>query len=297
MRLSADELKERASKLHEILKHCGLCPRRCGVNRLEHEKGACNTTDHALVSTYGAHFGEERPLVGTGGSGTVFFSWCNLSCVYCQNYEISHLGHGNPVTPEMLAFMFLSLMEMGCHNINLVTPTHVIPFWVEALAIIKMETHFDIPVVYNCSGYEEIEVLKLLHGIVDIYMPDFKYWDNDIARRFSGIKNYREAACRALKEMHRQVGDLELDTRGVARRGILVRHLVLPSGVSGARDVFSFISKEISKDTYINIMDQYRPSGPKELPPPLNRRITKEEYDEAVEAARSYGLWRIDGLF
>ncbi len=297
MKITKEELSRRKEALYAILEECSLCPRHCGVNRLKGEVGACKTADKAVVSTYGAHFGEERPLVGTRGSGTVFFSWCNLRCIYCQNYEISHLGEGNPVTTDVLAFIFLSIKEGGCHNLNLVTPTHVIPFWVKALEIIEEETRFDIPIVYNCSGYEDVEVLRLLEGIVDIYMPDFKYWDEATARRLSGIKDYPEVAKRALKEMHRQVGDLVIDSDGVAKQGLLVRHLVLPGGLAGTKEVVRFIAEEISKDTYINIMDQYRPCGPHELPAPLNRRITQAEYQEAIDAARGVGLWRIDGMF
>ena len=296
MRISREELARRKDALYAIMEECTLCPRRCGAKRLIEEVGACKTGNRAVISTYGAHFGEEQPLVGQRGSGTVFFSWCNLKCIYCQNYEISHLGEGSPVTGDVLAFIFLSIKEGGCHNLNLVTPTHVIPFWVEALEIIERETRFDIPIVYNCSGYEDAEVLRLLEGIVDIYMPDFKYWDESTARRLSGIKGYPGVARMALKEMHRQVGDLVIDSNGIARKGLLVRHLVFPGGLAETKEVVRFIAEEISRDTYINIMDQYRPCGPTELPPPLNRRITHEEYEEAIDAARAVGLWRIDGM-
>lgn len=294
--LNSKELSRRADQLYSMLESCTLCPRNCRVNRLKGEIGFCQNGNQVLVATYGPHFGEERPLVGRGGSGTVFFSWCNLRCIYCQNYEISQLGDGNPVSPEILAFIFLSLKESGCHNINLVTPTHVIPFWVKALELIEEETTLGIPIVYNTGGYESVEVLELLEGIVDIYMPDFKYWDDDVGRKLSGCNNYSEVAQSALKEMHRQVGDLAIDENGLAQRGLLVRHLVLPGGLAGSEFIFDFISKEISKDTYINIMDQYRPCGPNSLPSPLNRRTRPNEYNQAIAAAKRAELWRIDGI-
>jgi len=296
MKLSRKELWARTDRLFSLLESCRLCPRHCGVNRLKGELGFCKTGDQAMISSYGQHFGEEAPLVGKRGSGTVFFSWCNLNCIYCQNYEISQLGEGHLVRPEMITFIFLALKDAGCHNINLVTPTHVVPFWVKALALLEEGGGLGIPVVYNTGGYDNVEVLELLEGIVDIYMPDFKYWDKDVGKRLSKCENYPEVARRALREMHRQVGDLEIGPDGIAKAGLLVRHLVLPGGLSGASQVFRFISEEISRDTYINIMDQYRPCGPGPLPPPLDRRITREEYEAALKEAKRVGLWRIDGM-
>lgn len=291
--IESGELAHRAEKAFNALESCALCPHECGVNRLKGEKGFCKIGNQALVASYGAHFGEERPLVGRNGSGTIFFSGCNMRCVYCQNYDISHEGVGNPVTPEILAFFFFELQEQGCHNINLVTPSHVVPFFLKALAIAAPEG-LKIPIVYNTSGYDSVETLKLLDGIVDIYMPDFKYWDPQIGKKLSKVKDYPGAARRALKEMHRQVGDLVIDDNGIATRGLLVRHLVLPGGLASTPEVVQFIAKEISKDTYINIMDQYRPCGLAYKYPPLDRRITPEEYQQALQAARDAGLWRFD---
>ena len=291
--IESGELAHRAEKAFNALESCALCPHECGVNRLKGEKGFCKIGNQALVASYGAHFGEERPLVGRNGSGTIFFSGCNMRCVYCQNYDISHEGVGNPVTPEILAFFFFELQEQGCHNINLVTPSHVVPFFLKALAIAVPEG-LKIPIVYNTSGYDSVETLKLLDGIVDIYMPDFKYWDPQIGKKLSKVKDYPGAARRALKEMHRQVGDLVIDDNGIAIRGLLVRHLVLPGGLASTPEVVQFIAKEISKDTYINIMDQYRPCGLAYKYPPLDRRITPEEYQQALQAARDAGLWRFD---
>ena len=288
-------ITRRASDAWEILRHCTLCPHECGVNRLKGEKGRCRTTNQALISSFGPHFGEESPLTGTDGSGTVFFTWCNMQCIYCQNYEISQMGEGYPVTPETLAFAFLSLQEQGCHNLNLVTPSHVVPFILKGLAL-AVEEGFSLPVVYNTGGYDSVTTLELLDGIVDIYMPDFKYWDEATARRLSKVKNYPEITRKALKEMHRQTGDLETGHNGIARRGVLVRHLVLPGGLAGTDRVMEFIGHEISSDTYVNIMDQYRPCGAGPLPSPLDRRITAEEYQAAIDAAKAAGLKRIHSL-
>ncbi len=291
--MESGELAARAEQAFKALEACNLCPHECGVNRLDGEKGYCKTGNQAVVASYGAHFGEERPLVGRNGSGTIFFSWCNMRCVYCQNYDISHEGVGNPVTPEILAFFFFELQEQGCHNINLVTPSHVVPFFLKALALAAPEG-LKIPIVYNTSGYDSLETLRMLDGVVDIYMPDFKYWDPQVGKRLSKVKDYPSAARRALKEMHRQVGDLLIDDDGIATRGLLVRHLVLPEDLASTREVARFIAQEISPDTYINIMDQYRPCGEALKYPPLDRRITSEEYQQALQAARDAGLWRFD---
>ena len=287
------KLKERARLLRERLSSCDLCPHECGVNRLAGEKGFCRVAGEALVSSYGPHFGEERPLVGYGGSGTIFFTYCNMACVYCQNWEISHLGLGEETGAEELSRMMLALQARGCHNINLVTPTHQVAFIVEAL-VLAVEKGIKIPIVYNCGGYEKVETLRLLEGIVDIYMPDFKYWDEKVALKLSKVPRYPEVARAAIKEMHRQVGDLALDEEFIAKRGLIIRHLVLPGGLSGTEEILNWIARELSPNTYVNIMDQYYPCGDAWKYPPLDRRITKEEYEKALLAAKKAGLKRLD---
>ncbi len=290
------ELETRARRAREILEDCQLCPRHCGLNRLAGEVGKCRTATQAVVSSYAPHFGEESPLVGSHGSGTIFFTHCNLRCVFCQNYSISQLGEGREVSEQELAGMMLSLQEMGCHNINLVSPTHVVPQILEALEL-AIARGLSIPLVYNCGGYDSVETLKLLDGIVDIYMPDMKYSDDDIARQYSGIENYPLVNRKAIKEMHRQVGDLQLDERGVATRGLLVRHLVLPHGLAGTAAVVRFLAEEISLNTYLNVMAQYRPSHKASQYPLLARSITKQEFQEAVDLARQQGLERLDRFY
>ncbi len=291
--LENGELEKRAQKAWEALSSCRLCPHGCGVDRLSGEKGFCNTGAKALVASYGPHFGEEPPLVGKRGSGTVFFTWCNLRCLYCQNFDISHLGVGEEVTEEFLASCFLSLQMAGCHNINLVTPSHVVPMFLKSL-VIAAKKGLKIPIVYNTGGYDSVHTLRLLDGVVDIYMPDFKYWDEKVAEQLSKIKKYPQVARKALKEMHRQVGDLLLGPDGVARKGLIVRHLVLPEDLSGTEGVLRFIAQEISKNTYLNIMDQYRPCGMALEHPPLDRRITAQEFKRALELAEKFGLTRLD---
>ncbi len=286
-------LRERAREAVERMRQCRLCPRECGVNRLEDEQGFCQTGRRALVSSAGPHFGEESPLVGSHGSGTIFFSSCNLLCSFCQNYDISHLREGAEVDADRLAGAMLQLAQGGCHNINLVTPSHVVPQILEAL-VAAAESGLSVPLVYNTGGYDSVETLRLLDGVVDIYMPDFKFWDNAWAERFCYAGDYRERAMEALREMHRQVGDLAIDEAGVAVRGLLVRHLVMPGGVAGTQGVMQFLAREISRDTYVNVMDQYRPCWEAHKTPAINRRITVEEYDQALEAARQAGLHRLD---
>lgn len=288
------ELKKRITMGLEILASCNLCARRCKVNRLAGEKGKCHTGRLALVSSYGPHFGEEGPLVGLHGSGTIFFAQCNLKCMYCQNYSISQLGHGKEVTAQELASMMLSLKKQGCHNINLVSPTHVAPQILEALGI-AVEAGMDLPLVYNTGGFDSLENLKLLDGIVDIYMPDMKYSKEKIARRLSSIIGYPQANTVAIKEMHRQVGDLVTDRGGVAQRGLLVRHLVLPEDKAGSEESFKFLAGEISTNTYLNIMDQYRPCYKGSDIVGINRSISNQEYDYALKLAGKYGLNRLDG--
>jgi putative pyruvate formate lyase activating enzyme len=288
------ELKSRVTEAYRRLEHCNICARECGVNRRESAKGAaCRTGERAVVSSYAPHFGEESPLVGRDGSGTIFFSWCNLMCQYCQNYEISQLGYGQQVEPENLAAMMLRLQAMGCHNINFVSPSHVVPQILVGL-LIAAEAGLRLPLVYNTGGYDSLETLKLLDGIVDMYMPDMKYADKDVARRYSKVKNYPAVNQAAVKEMHRQAGDLVMDERGIALRGLLVRHLVLPEGLAGTREIVRFLAEEISPDTYLNVMDQYRPCHKAGDLPPLDRRTTRQEYDEAVQMALDAGLNRLD---
>jgi len=295
LKLSPDELQDKVINAEEILKECILCPRHCRVDRTSGELGFCRTKNKPFVASWGPHFGEERPLVGRFGSGTIFFSHCNLGCIFCQNWTISHLGEGSEMSFERLAKLMLNLQETGCHNINLVTPTHQMPMILRSTAI-AIDMGLNIPIVYNCGGYESVESLKILDGVIDIYMPDFKYSNPEMALKYSRAKDYPEAAKAAIKEMHRQVGDLIIDERGIALRGLLIRHLVLPEGVAGTGEVIRFIAEEISRNTYINIMDQYRPCYEAFEHPPLDRRITKREYNEALEMAIKAGLKRIDGV-
>lgn len=292
---SRSELLERVTCAEEQLRKCTLCPRNCGVDRVAGETGFCKTGNKPFVSSWGPHFGEEKPLVGRFGSGTIFFSHCNLRCIFCQNWTISHQGEGEEISFERLAGIMLDLQETGCHNINLVTPTHQMPMILRSLAIAAGKG-LSIPIVYNCGGYESLHALKLLDGIVDIYMPDFKYSDPDMALKYSQAKDYPGVAKAALKEMHAQVGDLRTDQRGIALRGLLVRHLVLPEGIAGTGEVVRFIAEEISRETYINIMDQYYPCFAASEFPAINRRITRKEYADAIKMATTAGLTRIDGV-
>lgn len=287
MRISKEELKKRVIKAYSILKSCTLCPRKCRVNRLKNEIGICRTGSKAIVSSFGLHFGEERVLVGGRGSGTVFFSGCSLRCVFCQNYTISQYVEGTPISNLNLAKIFILLQKQGAININLVTPTHVVPMILEALYIAYNE--LKIPIVYNSSGYDSIETLKLLDGVVDIYMPDFKYGDNAKALKYSGIKNYFDVAKEAIKEMQRQVGDLTIEN-GIAIKGLLVRHLVLPNGLADSKKVLDVIKNEISNNAYVNVMDQYYPTYRAYEFPELSRRITFKEYEEVRNYALSLGL-------
>jgi len=286
-------LQERVQKAFAVLESCCLCPRNCGVNRLNGEFGFCETGRKAVVASYNAHFGEESPLVGKFGSGTIFFSSCNLLCSFCQNHEISHGKEGVEVAPEQMAHMMVQLSQAGCHNINFVTPTHVVPQILEALPY-AIERGLGVPLVYNSSGYDSRKTLELLDGIFDIYMPDFKFWDNLWADRYCGAPDYREVAISALREMHRQVGDLAMNERGIARRGLLVRHLVMPNQVGGTQEIMGFLAKEISPNTYVNVMDQYRPCGSAHRDDFINRRLHSKEYRDAVSAAKRAGIERLD---
>jgi putative pyruvate formate lyase activating enzyme len=295
LKLSREKLWEKVRIAEDILKRCTLCPRNCKVDRTSGNVGFCRTGDKPFVASWGPHFGEERPLVGRFGSGTIFFSFCNLGCIFCQNWTISHLGEGSEISFEKLAGIMLEIQGMGCHNINLVTPTHQMPMILHSIAIAS-EMGMNIPIVYNCGGYESLEAIKILDGVVDIYMPDFKYTNPEMALKYSKAKDYPEKAKAAIKEMHRQVGDLMTDERGIASRGLLVRHLVLPEGIAGTKEVVRFIAEDISQNTYINIMDQYYPCYKAFENPPLDRRITTKEYSEAVKMALDAGLKRIDGV-
>jgi len=289
------KLRERVETALSLLETCSVCPRSCGVNRLAGDIGKCRTSRQAIVSSYGAHFGEEAPLVGRYGSGTIFFTNCNLGCLFCQNYAISHLGKGQKVSKEEVAYIMLSVQARGCHNINLVSPTHVVPQILEALEL-AVESDLHLPLVYNSGGYDSVETLKVLDGIVDIYMPDMKYDDEETARELSGIENYPEVNKAAIKEMHRQTGDLEISQEGVAQRGLLVRHLVLPRGLAGTKGIVNFLSKEISRNTYVNIMAQYRPCYEALQIPGLGRRISSAEFHEALSLAQEAGLSRLDKI-
>jgi len=291
--LDRKELEDKIERALSLLSPCTVCPRRCRVDRLSGETGVCRTGRHAVVSSFNPHFGEESPLVGRGGSGTIFFTNCNLKCIFCQNYEISHLGEGEEVDPGKIASVMMYLQRLGCENINLVSPTHVAPQILEALPQ-AIDRGLRVPIVYNTGGYDSVEMLRLLEGVVDIYMPDMKYGSNEVAKRLSGVDDYVERNQEAVLEMHRQVGDLVIDKDGVAVRGLLVRHLVLPNGLAGTEVVAKFLADKVSKDTYVNIMDQYRPCYKASSIPALSRRITGEEFEEAMRIARENGLWRFD---
>lgn len=286
-------LRERIERGLALMESCEICPRACGVNRLEGEMGFCQTGRKARVAGYNAHFGEEAPLVGLHGSGTIFMSSCNLLCGFCQNFEISHQREGLDVTPQQLAMMMLDLAQQGCHNINFVTPTHVIAQILEALPI-AIEEGLRIPLVYNSSGYDSQETLKILEGIFDIYMPDFKFWASEWSDRYCQAPDYSDVAVAAIREMHRQVGDLVIQENGVAARGLLIRHLVMPNDTAGSESIMAFLAHEISPDTYVNVMDQYRPCGHAHKDAFINRRITAREFREATEAAKRAGLKRLD---
>lgn len=290
MEITLSELRRRGDELVSRLERCDLCPRRCGVNRLRNEVGGCGVGRWALVSSYSPHFGEEPELVGKRGSGTIFFAGCNLHCLFCQNYDISQRLLGVPLHPEELAQKMLSIQAMGCHNLNLVSPTHLIAQIVEALWI-AVKGGLNLPIVYNSGGYDDVSVLKLLEGIVDIYMPDAKYSDDAIAERLSSVPNYWTINQQALKEMHRQVGDLTISD-GIARRGLIIRHLILPNGLAGSETILDFIRNQLSPHTYVNLMAQYYPTYRAYGYPEISRRITREEFEAVVNYARKIGLHR-----
>ncbi len=292
---ASGKLQKRARTALASLAFCGLCPRSCGVNRLEGELGQCQTGRFARVASYNLHFGEEGPLVGAGGSGTIFFAGCNLNCVFCQNHDISHKpADSTEVHPEQLAWMMIELQKQGAHNINLVTPSHVVPQILEALPL-AIEQGLKLPIVFNTSAYDNVPTLKLLDGVVDIYMPDVKFWDSTPGDTYcQGAADYPECAREAVREMHRQVGDLKLESHGMAVRGLLVRHLLMPSGLGGTAKWLQFLAKEISANTYVNIMDQFRPCGDAGKFPELNRPLAPDAYEAALEMARQAGLTRLE---
>ncbi len=287
-------LRQKVQQAHESLARCNLCPRKCGINRLEHETGFCETGSRATVASASPHFGEESPLVGEKGSGTIFFASCNLRCVFCQNYEISHQMAGDEVTTEELGSIMLFLQKSGCHNINFVTPSHVVP---QILAAVEWAgpRGLKVPLVYNSSAYDSVATLELLQGIIDIYMPDLKCMDPEISGDILNAPDYPDFAKGAIAEMHRQVGDLEIDSAGLATRGLLVRHLVMPGDAADTREAMGFLAQRISRNTYVNVMDQYRPCGQAVDHPVLGRAITDSEFARAVEGAREEGISRFDG--
>lgn len=286
-------LEDKIAKAQRLLESCSVCPRDCKVNRKKGETGFCRAGFLPKISSSSPHFGEEQPLVGIHGSGTIFLTHCNLGCLFCQNYSISHLDEGEEISIEQLSRMMVTMQSLSCHNINFVSPTHYVPQILAALPY-AIALGLSVPLVYNTGSYDSVETLELLDGIFDIYMPDFKYSTEEVAEEYSQARDYPRVAKQAIKEMFRQVGDLVLDDRGIALRGLLIRHLVLPSGLAGTQDVMQFLSQDISKNTYVNIMAQYYPCG--DIPPgsPLSRRISKLEYLQAVEIAKKEGITRLD---
>lgn len=282
------KLESIADECYKRLKSCTLCPHNCNVNRLDGELGKCGIANDARVASYNAHYGEENVLVGKGGSGTIFFSGCNLRCIFCQNYDISHGEYGTNVTFHQLANIMLNLQEAGCSNINFVTPTHVLPFILYAL-VISAKQGLKLPLVYNSGGYESLEVIKMLDGIIDIYMPDIKFLDQNLAQQLTNAQDYPQIVKLALKEMHRQVGDLKV-VNGLAKKGLLIRHLVMPGYLRETEEVIRFVAEEISKDSYLNIMGQYYPCGDANNFPKLSKRLYSSEYQQALQIARHYNL-------
>ncbi len=290
-------LRERVEEANSQLSNCTLCPRNCEVDRMLSQKkrkvGICKTGKHAVVCSSQPHYGEELPLVGTKGSGTIFFTYCNLLCNFCQNFDISHEGYGREVLDAELANMMLTLQEQGCHNINFVTPSHVVPQIISALEL-AVEYGLSIPLVYNSSGYDKVETLKLLEGIIDIYMPDFKFWDSVVAAKTCKAQDYPETARKAIREMHRQVGDFYISENGLAKRGLLIRHLILPKGMAGTREIMKFIYNEVSPNTYVNIMFQYKPYGESSEIKELSQVPTRDDFELALQAASEEGITRLD---
>lgn len=305
--LSSGLWDQKIEKLYAQLEACQLCPRKCRANRSQGETGYCRAGSELIISSYGPHFGEEEPLVGlgagsgmlatvfgisrAGGSGTIFLTLCNLLCSFCQNFDISHLGEGQQTSPDKAAKIMLHLQASGCHNINFVTPTHFAPHLVESIKIAAKQG-LRLPIVWNCGGYENVEIIKILDGIVDIYMPDFKFGSNEAADRFCKAPDYFERCAESVKEMFRQVGDLKMDERGIAYKGLLIRHLVMPNAMAGSEKILKFIAEELSPHSYVNIMSQYRPTGNAYQFKEINRYPTQEEYEQVISTAIKLGLQR-----
>lgn len=286
------ELNRRVEILKDKLRSCVVCPHYCKVDRLQNQRGFCRAGGNMVIDGYGPHYGEEDVLVGTGGSGTIFFSYCTMQCVFCQNCEISHYGEGYQVSPAQLCDIMLSLQNKGCHNINMVSPTHYVPQIIEAVKL-AVDNGLEVPIVYNTGGYDNVDTLKLLDGIIDIYMPDIKFGDNDNAKKYTKCAGYFDVVKAAVKEMHRQVGDLKTDDRKIACKGLLVRHLVMPNNLAGTERVMEFIVKDISENTMVNLMEQYYPAHKSDAFDELSRRISREEFIKAVQYARIAGVKRL----
>jgi len=291
--LQTGELEEKSIALAGLLSYCDICPRKCGVDRIAGEVGICGVGERVWVSSYGPHHGEEGPLRGVNGSGTIFFNGCNLNCLYCQNADISQKLTGMEISTRELASLMLELQGMACHNINLVSPTHVVPQIAEAIYLAAVDG-LTLPVVYNSGGYDSLQTLQYLDGIIDIYMPDMKYSDEKVGCDLSGIPSYPAVNQAAVLEMHRQVRDLKISGDGVAERGLLIRHLVLPNGLAGSQQILRFIAEKVSADTYLNIMDQYRPAYQAYRKIDINRRITRAEYMDIIHYAESLEMTRLD---
>lgn len=283
------ELARRVGQAYQALCECRLCPRDCGVNRLKNKVGICRVGKVVGVASANLHFGEEPPISGTKGSGTIFFTGCNMRCQFCQNYPLSQMMNGKSAPPNVLAEMMLNLQKRGAHNINLVTASHVVPQFLAGLCI-AAKKGLNIPIVYNCSGYDGLDALKLLDGVIDIYMPDIKYTTHEAAKRCSGAPDYWDHVRPAVKEMFRQVGNLELDENGIAKKGLLIRHLVLPGGLASSDKVFEFVATELSRDIPVNLMSQYFPADRALNDPLLCRKITKEEFEEATSSLHKWGI-------
>ena len=288
--ISDEELQMRVDAAYRLLERCRICPRECGVNRLKNDKlGFCRSGLNPIISSVNAHHGEEPPISGTRGSGTIFFTNCNLRCVYCQNYPISQMGNGIEKTSEELAVQMLWLQKQGCHNLNLVTPSHFMPQILKSLGIARQQG-FSLPIVYNTNGYETLESLRLLDGVIDIYLPDMRYSDDGIAMLYSVAPKYSEVNQTAIKEMFRQVGNLIIDDQGIGIRGLIIRHLIFPNGLSGTEKIMKFLARDVSKDIYISLMSQYFPAYKANSYKDLSRKISGEEYEEAYKIMRNYGL-------
>lgn len=292
LQISSQELVQRAKRAEKILGNCTLCAQHCHVNRLQGERGFCWVTREAVVASFGPHFGEEQVLVGQKGSGTIFFSYCNMACQFCQNCEISQQGRGRKVTADELSEIMLMLQQTGCHNINLVTPSHVVAQILEALTL-AVEKGLNIPLVYNTGCYDELETIKLLDGIIDIYMPDIKFSSDSLGAKYASAPRYFTVAKNVIKEMHRQVGDLQINEQRQAVRGLLVRHLVMPNDVAGSEEIMQFIANEISPNTFVNIMDQYYPANETKNFPEIDRPVNRQEHLNVVQKAKEAGLRRI----